>query len=106
MNKPTPSIGNWYRDIQQGITFEVVAVDDSSRTIETQLIDGAITEYDFENWLEMLVEEIEAPEDWRNAYELSSEDSLDPDDTIYPEDWNGPLSMIETDIVIGIPDDI
>jgi hypothetical protein len=94
MNKPTPSIGNWYRDIQQGITFEVVAVDDSSRTIETQLIDGAITEYDFENWLEMLVEEIEAPEDWRNAYELSS------------EDWNGPLSMIETDIVIGIPDDI
>ena len=106
MKSTTPQVGNWYREIQQGLMFEVVAVDESTRTIETQLIDGAVTEFDLENWNEMLLEEIEEPEDWRNAYELSSEDYLNPDDTIYPEDWSGPVSMIETDIVNGMLDDI
>ncbi len=106
MKSTTPQVGNWYREIQQGLIFEVVAVDENTRTIETQLIDGAVTEYDLENWNEMLLEEVEEPEDWRNAYELSSEDYLNPDDTIYPEDWNGPVSMIETDIVNGMLDDL
>ena len=101
-----PQVGNCYREIQQGIMFEVVAVDESEQTIETQLIDGAVTEYDFDNWNDMLLEEMEEPEDWRNAYELSSEDYLNPDDTIHPEDWNGPIAMIETDIVNGIFDDV
>ncbi len=106
MNKSIPKVGGWYKDIQLGNMFEVVAVDDVSQTVETQLIDGAVTEYDLENWHELLLEEIEEPEDWRNAYELSSEDYLNPDDTIYPEDWNGPISMIETDIVNGVLDDL
>ena len=106
MSTSIPKVGSWYRDIQQGSMFEVVAVDESEQTIETQLIDGAVTEFDLENWREMLLEEVEEPEDWRNAYELSSEDYLNPDDTIYPEDWNGPVSMIETDIINGVLDDI
>jgi hypothetical protein len=101
-----PLVGKWYKDIQQSIIFEVVAVDDAAQTVETQLIDGAISEYDLETWQEMLLEEIAEPEDWRNAYELSSEDYLDPDDTIHPEDWNGPVRMIETDIVNGVLDDL
>ena len=104
MKSTIPQIGNWYKEIQQGLMFEVVAVDDQARTIETQFIDGAISEYDFDNWQEMLLEEVEEPEDWRNAYELSSED-YNADDTIYPEDWNGPLEMIETDIVNGMLDE-
>ncbi|MCP3907908.1 MAG: hypothetical protein GY712_07815 [Oceanicoccus sp.] len=106
MKSTSPQVGNWYKEIQQGLIFEVVAVDENTRTIETQLIDGAVTEYDLENWNEMLLEEVEEPEDWRNAYELSSEDFLNPDDTIYPEDWNGPVSMIETDIVNGMLDEL
>lgn len=106
MKSTSPQVGNWYKEIQQGLIFEVVAVDENTRTIETQLIDGAVTEYDLENWNEILLEEVEEPEDWRNAYELSSEDFLNPDDTIYPEDWNGPVSMIETDIVNGMLDEL
>ncbi len=105
MDITTPKVGKWYRDIQQSITFEVVAIDDTAETVETQLIDGALAEYDLENWQELLLEEIPEPEDWRNAYELSSEDYLNPDDTIHPEDWSGPISMIETDIVNGVLDD-
>ena len=106
MNQTTPQVGCWYKEMQQGAMFEVVAVDDIEQTIETQLIDGAIEEFDFDNWKELFLVEIAAPEDWRNAYELSSEDYLDPNDTIYPEDWNGPLSAIESDIVNGILDDL
>ncbi|MFA7553611.1 MAG: DUF6763 family protein [Spongiibacteraceae bacterium] len=100
-----PKIGSWYKDIQQSIIFEVVAIDDDTQTIATQLLDGEVSEYDLESWHEGQLEEIEAPEDWRNAYELSSEDYLNPDDTIHPEDWNSPLNMIETDIINGILDD-
>lgn len=106
MKLTTPKVGSWYKELQQGSMFEVVAVDDVEQTIETQMLDGALSEYDFENWREMLLEEIEEPEDWRNAYELSNEDYLDPDATIHPEDWGGPLSVIETDIVNGVLDDL
>ena len=54
----------------------------------------------------MLLEEIEEPEDWRSAYELSSEDYVNMDDAVHPEDWNGPIRMIETDIVNGVLDDL
>lgn len=106
MNKNRPQVGCWYKDLQQGSLFEVVAVDENEQTIETQLIDGAVSEYDFESWDELIIEETSEPEDWRNAYELSNEDYLDPDDTIRPEDWNGPVNMIESDIVNGMIDDL
>lgn len=106
MNKVSPEVGCWYKELQQGILFEVVAVDDSEQTIETQMIDGALAEYDMDNWREMLIETIEEPEDWRGGYELSSEDCLDPGDTYRPEEWSNPLSLIETDIVNGLLDEI
>lgn len=106
MKRIIPQIGKWYKDTQQGITFEVVAIDEIEQTIETQLLDGAVGEYDMETWDQLLLQNIEEPEDWRNAYELGDEDYLDPDDTIYPEDWSSPLNTIETDIVNGIFDDI
>ena len=106
MNQKSPQVGSWYKEIQQGSMFEVVAVDEIEQTIETQLLDGAVEEYDFDSWRELLLEEIEEPEDWRNGYELSREDYLDPDATIYPEDWNGPLSVIESDVINGVLDDI
>ena len=106
MNRSFPQVGSWYKELTQGSMFEVVAVDELEQTIETQMIDGAIEEYDLDSWQELVLEEIEEPEDWRNAYELSREDYLDPDATIYPEDWSGPLSNIESDIVHGVLDDL
>jgi len=106
MKSLTPIVGNWYREIQQGIVFEVVAVDEIEQTIETQLIDGALAEYDMDSWKEMLIEQVEEPEDWRDGYELSQEDYLDPDDTIRPEDWSSPVNYIESDIINGLIDDL
>ena len=106
MRNVAPNVGNWYKELQGGGIFEVVAVDEFSQTIETQHIDGEINEFDLDNWQELQLIEVEEPEDWRNAYELSHEDSLDPDAAIHPEDWTSPLNSIETDIVNGILDDI
>lgn len=105
MRANIPSVGHWYKDTQQGSIFEVVAVDELSQTIETQLIDGEVSEYDLDSWEQLTLLEIEEPEDWRNAYELSQEDYLDPDDTIKPESWDNPLTLIETDIINGVFDD-
>jgi hypothetical protein len=105
MDTAIPQVGIWYRDIQQNSIFEVIAVDDATQTVETQLIDGAISDFTLETWQEMLLEEIEEPENWRSAYELSGEDYVNADDAVHPEDWNGPIRMIETDIVNGVLDD-
>lgn len=106
MNNTIPEVGSWYKELQQGAMFEVVAVDEVEQTIETQMIDGAVTEYDFDNWKELVLEEIEEPEDWRDAYELSREDYMQTDGDIYTEDWNNPLSMIESDTIYGVLDDL
>ena len=106
MNLTSPVVGSWYKELQQGAMFEVVAVDESAQTIETQLIDGAVSGYDFESWQQLMIEEVEEPEDWRNAYEMNNEDSIDPDAAIKPDDWDGPLNKIESDIVNGIFDDV
>ena len=106
MNKLQPGIGTWYKDIQQGIVFEVVAVDEFEQSIETQLIDGEVGGYDFDSWKELMLIEVEEPEDWRNAYEMGDEDYLDINGTQHPESWSNPINSIESDIVNGIFDDI
>lgn len=107
MRTLAPQVGNWYKDIQQGNMFEVVAYDHRSKTIEAQLIDGEICEYDLDSWRQLLLESIEEPEDWRAGYSLSNEDGIDDSDSSYrPEDWSGALNRIETDIVNGLIDDV
>jgi hypothetical protein len=101
-----PAIGSWYKELQQGAIFEVVAVDETAQTIETQMIDGEVSSYDFDSWRELIVDEVEEPEDWSNAYEMDSEDIVDQDAAIRPEDWSGPLNNIEPDIINGILDDL
>lgn len=105
MNAVPPTIGCWYKDLQQGSIFEVVAVDDDHDTIETQMLDGEICEFDTDTWDELLLETVEEPEDWRTPFELSDDDYRNPDDTLQPNDWTNPLSHIEPDVINGLIDD-
>jgi hypothetical protein len=97
-----PSVGSWYMDLQSGATFEVVAWDPQALLVETQLIDGEVGEYDMESWRELFLVSVEAPKDWRNPYELDSEDYADPDLPMHPEDWSGPLNNIEPEFMNGV----
>ncbi|MEX1666063.1 DUF6763 family protein [Zhongshania arctica] len=99
-----PQVGCWYKEIETGQLFEVVAVDDDSDSVEAQLIDGELSQYDMDSWDLLNLDMVEEPEDWRNAFELSDDDYRFLDDTMVPERWN-PLSEIESDIVNGITDE-
>jgi hypothetical protein len=105
MQSITAQVGVWYKDLQTGTQFEVVALDDSAQTIEVQLLDGALCEYDLDTWSDMTLAAIEEPEDWRNAFELSREDGLDPDRPFHPDSWDSPLDLIEPDTINGVGDD-
>ena len=104
MASSKPIIGNWYQNPEVGSVFEVVAFDEEEETVEIQHLDGEVEEYDLDTWKEMNLAGIAPPEDWRSGFELSQEDSADPDDTQRPEDWSGALNQIEPE-EIGIDDD-
>ena len=104
MAKKIPQIGEWYQDAVEDVLFEVVAVDEDAGTIEVQLEDGSVDEYEFESWLQMVVLPAEAPEDWRLSYEVDDDDSFDPDSAFNPDSMDDPLSSIESDSLFGQDD--
>jgi len=104
MKMLNPEVGAWYKDVQTSSLFEIVAWDPAALTIETQYLDGEVSEYDLDAWREMLLVRVEAPEDWRTPFELDDEDGLDPDLPFHPEDWNNPLNSIEPEYMHGVED--
>lgn len=89
-----PIIGRWYKDVENNVTFKVVATEDNDDMIEVQYMDGDIGEYDRDSWYNATFDYIEPPEDWSAAYGDVEKDDLgysDPDrrdpDTIDINDW-------------------
>jgi hypothetical protein len=80
MRIPKPAIGQWYRPHEKGDSFQVIAFDESSGTIEMQHFDGDIEEWDAESWRLLAPELIETPEDWTGPM-----DDIEPDDLGYSE---------------------
>lgn len=97
--------GQWYRETLNGILFHVVALDDINRTIEVQLIDGEISEYDFESWDEMSLIEIAAPEDWRSPFEISNDNWQEESEVFYPDRYASPLHTLEASNPIDFDDE-
>lgn len=104
MASQVPVIGAWYQDATEDQIFEVVAIDEKAALIEIQYVDGEVSELDFETWQQMLLLSAKPPEDWRASYELSNEDSSMMDDIFIPENWNDPLSDLESDTIYGLDD--
>lgn len=72
-----PEIGEWYRTTQ-GDRFEIVAVDEDSRTIDIQHFDGTLEELDFVDWETGDFRPVGPPEDYSGSLDMSRED-LDAD---------------------------
>jgi hypothetical protein len=81
MSDVDPIIGNWYRNQETGNDFEVVAIDEDAQTIEIQYFDGELEELDLDAWYDLVIESIEAPEDWSGPY-----DEMESDDLGYEEE--------------------
>lgn len=69
-----PLVGHWYRHLDKGQEFEVVAFEESQATVEIQYYDGDLEEIDLDSWYKMDIEP-----------------------TVAPEDWTGPLDNVEVD---------
>lgn len=92
VNYLDPIVGNWYRHLDKGQMFRVVAFDESEALIEIQHFDGDIEEVILTVWRGMDLEAAEPPEDWTGPM-----DDIERDDLGYTEtamsgsDWSGPL---------------
>lgn len=63
-----PVIGRWYKDVENNLTFTVVAIEGENELIEVQYLDGDIGEYDNDSWYNSTFDFIEEPEDWSAPY--------------------------------------
>ena len=89
-----PVIGKWFRR-PNGTLFEVVALDEDDGTIEIQLFDGTISEVDIENWPQLLLLEVSAPEDWSGSVDMDPEDYVGNSEGDMPNGFHDPLDFLD-----------
>ena len=89
-----PVIGKWFRR-PNGALFEVVAVDEEDGTIEIQFFDGTISELEIENWPQLLLLEVSAPEDWSGSVDMDPEDYAGKSASEMPSGFHDPLEFID-----------
>lgn len=74
-----PELGLWYQ-LDNTLTFKVVAMDADDHTIEIQYFDGTIEQWDADYWVRSDVIAIQDPEDWTGPF-----DEIEHDDLGYEE---------------------
>ena len=89
-----PEIGGWYRDLE-GRLFEVVACDDHEGAIDIQHYDGTVEELDAQDWLALLAQPAEPPEDCSGAMDLESDGLSGEFDGDGEPGWQDPLDRLD-----------
>ena len=89
-----PIIGQWFRR-PDGTLFEVVAVDEDDMTVEVQLFDGTIGEFEIDRWPELLVKEVSAPDDWSGSMDMDPEDYTGKKEVDLPSGYSDPLAFLD-----------
>ena len=78
-----PQAGQWYEDLDNEESFQVLAVDPDEEIIRIQWPDREIREIDLDQWNEMDLELAEPPEGW-----VDDKDDEDEEDELEDEeDW-------------------
>jgi hypothetical protein len=77
-----PTVGQWYEDLENEETFQVLKVDEDREIVEIQHLDGDIEEFDVDGWAELDLELTEEPEGWSGS--KAEKDEEEDDD----EDWD------------------
>ena len=91
-NDLDPIVGNWYKHLDKGQTFRVVAIDEDTATIEIQHFDGDLEQIDVDAWPEAEIEAAEEPEDWTGPVDEIDADELDYTETdMSARDWDESL---------------
>ena len=86
-----PQAGQWYEDLDNEESFQVLSVDPDEEIIRIQWPDREIREIDLDQWNEMDLELAVAPEGWvDDVVEDDEEDDEDDweDDEDEDDDWD------------------
>lgn len=89
-----PRIGDWYRT-RDGITFEIVALDEDDQTMEIQYFDGTVEELDIDTWYEQDLDATAPPEDWSGSLDIEPDDYGVDLDTHKNDNRGNPLDHVE-----------
>jgi uncharacterized protein DUF6763 len=81
-----PTVGQWYEDLENDETFQVLRVDEDREIVEIQHLDGDIEELDVDGWAELDLELSEEPEGWSGSRAEKEED--DDEDEDEDDDWD------------------
>jgi hypothetical protein len=79
-----PTVGQWYEDLENDETFQVLRVDEDREIVEIQHLDGDLEELDVDDWAELDLELTEEPEGWSGSKAEKDEDEDEDED----EDWD------------------
>ncbi|WP_303906742.1 DUF6763 family protein [Thiohalomonas denitrificans] len=94
-----PRIGEWHKN-EQGISFEVITVDDEEQLIEIQYFDGSVEELDFNIWRHADFTSRESPEEWSGLHDFDLElDNVG--EGIHRTVWSGPLDAVDFETELG-----
>ena len=86
-----PVPGQWYENLEEEETFQVLTVDEDSELIEIQYLDGDVEEIDLETWTEMDLEKRDEPEGWSGSEGEEDDDAdtdEDEDEDDDDDDWD------------------
>ena len=98
VNELDPIVGNWYRHLDKGQMFKVVALDQTTALVELQHFDGDIEEVDLATWRGTDLEIAAAPEDWSGAVDVVERDDLGYSETgMTTRDWRESLQETRSD---------
>lgn len=92
-----PVAGCWYQHLVKGQEFQVIDVDESGAIVSMQHFDGDLEAIGLDDWYELELEAIEAPEDCTGPMDDIGPDDLGYSDTaMEPADWDAPLEELKT----------
>ncbi len=74
-----PTVGQWYEDLENEETFQVLKVDEDQEIIEIQHLDGDLEELDVDGWAEMDLELTAEPEGWSGSKAARDEEEEEED---------------------------
>ena len=81
-----PQAGQWYEDLDNEESFQVLSVDPDEEIIRIQWPDREIREIDLDQWNEMDLELAVAPEGWVDDVEEEDDEEDDEDEWEDEED--------------------
>jgi hypothetical protein len=60
-----------------------------------QYFDGTIDEIDMDRWAQLLIELVDAPEDWSGSVDMDPEDFTGDNNGELPAGWHDPLEFLD-----------